>query len=73
MKSKNKTNKLKKTIHNPYIIITITIILVLTTIIIITYPHIKLKGENPTQVTYPSSYKEQGLTTPKYQKNFFPK
>ena len=73
MKSKNKINKIKKNIKNPYIIIIITILLVLITIILITYPHIKLKGSNPTQLIYPSSYKEQGLTTPKYQKKLLSK
>ena len=70
MKTKN---KIKRTLKHPYTIITITILLVLTTIILVTYPHIKLKGTNPTRVTYPNSYKEQGVTTPKYQKNLLSK
>lgn len=68
-----KKNKIKITLKHPYTIITITILLVLTTIILVTYPHIKLKGTNPTKVTYPNSYKEQGVTTPKYQKNLLSK
>ena len=70
MKTKN---KIKRTLKHPYTIITITILLVLTTIILVTYPHIKLKGTNPTRVTYPNSYEEQGVTTPKYQKNLLSK
>lgn len=70
MKTKN---KIKITLKHPYTIITTTILLVLITIILVTYPHIKLKGTNPTRVTYPNSYKEQGVTTPKYQKNLLSK
>lgn len=70
MKTKD---KIKRTIKHPYTIITITILLVLTTIILVTYPHIKLKGPNPTQIIYPDTYKEQGVTIPKYQKNHLSK
>lgn len=66
-------NKHKKKLPKAYIIALITISIILIITLIVTYPHLKLKGKNPTIITYPSSYKEQGLSSLGYQKSILSK